>query len=111
MAGTWITDITHFLDENGEMIKEPPQARKLGEYLVAIIVMASYPVPEYPPEYKVLCRRRPKRKPCLTEIAGWLDPETDDVVWICPVCQDKGIISNWRGTIWDMTDSEDQSTH
>ena len=102
MADTWITDLTHFLDENGEMIKEPPQARKLGEYLAAIVVMASYPDPEYPPEYKVLCRRRPKRKPCLTEIAGWLDPETDDVVWICPVCQDKGIISNWRGTIWDM---------
>jgi hypothetical protein len=24
MAGTWITDITHFLDEKGEMITEPP---------------------------------------------------------------------------------------
>jgi len=110
MADIWITDITHFLDENGEMIKEPPQARKLGEYLAAIIVMASYPDPEYE-GYKVLCRRRPKRKPCSTEVAAWLDPETDDVVWICPVCQDKGIISNWRGTIWDMSDSEDLSTH
>lgn len=45
MADTWITDIAHFLDENGEMIKEPPQARKLGEYLAAIIVMASYILP------------------------------------------------------------------
>lgn len=26
---------------------------------------------------------------------------------ICPVCQDKGIISNWRGTIWDMSECED----
>jgi len=48
MADTWITDLTHFLDENGEMIKEPPQARKLGEYLAAIVVMASYP-PNIPP--------------------------------------------------------------
>jgi hypothetical protein len=38
MADTWVTDITHFLDEKGEMITEPPQARKLGEYLAAIIV-------------------------------------------------------------------------
>ena len=107
MADTWFTDITHFLDENGDMIKEPSQARKLGEYLAAIIAMASYPDPEYPPEYKVSCRRRPNRKPCLTEIAAWLDPDNDDVVWICPVCQDKGLISNWRGTMWDMSDVGD----
>jgi len=111
VADTWYTDITHFLDDNGDMIKEPPQARKLAEYLAAIIVMASFPDPDYPPEYRVSCRRRPNRKPCLTEIAGWLDPETDDVVWICPVCQDKGIISNWKGTIWDMSNCEDLSTH
>lgn len=105
MADTWITDITHFLDEKGEMIKEPLEARRLAEYFAAIIVMASFFEPEYPPEYIVKCRRRPNRKPCLTEIAGWVDPETDDIIWICPVCQDNGIISNWRGTIWDMSDS------
>lgn len=107
MSNTWITDITHFLDDNGEVIKEPLQARKLGEYFVAIILMASYPDPDYPPEYQVLCRRRPKRKSCNTDIAGWVDLETDDVVWICPVCRDRGIISNWRGTIWDMSDCEE----
>jgi hypothetical protein len=30
MADTWFTDITHFLDGNGEIIEEPAQARKLG---------------------------------------------------------------------------------
>jgi len=105
LPDTWITDISHFLDENGELISEPSQARKLGEFLAAIIVMASYPDPEYPHEYRVSCRRRPNRKLCQTDIAGWLDPETDDVVWICPICQDKGLIRNWRGTIWDMSDS------
>ena len=107
MADTWYTDITHFLDENGEMVKEPKEARKIGEYFASIVVMASFPEPDYPPEFRVLCRRRPNRKPCLTEIAGWLDPETDDVVWICPVCQDKGIISNWKGTLWDMSGADE----
>jgi hypothetical protein len=110
MANTWITDITHFLDVGGELIKEPMQARKLGEYLSAIVVVASYPDPEYE-GFKVLCRRRPNRKPCLTEIAAWIDPETDDVVWICPVCRDKGIVSNWRGTVCDMSECEDLSSH
>ncbi len=107
MPGTWVTDIAHFLDEGGEVISEPPQARKLAEYLVAIIVMASFPEPEYPPEYRVRCRRRPNRKPCLEEIVGFVDPETDDIVWMCPVCGDHGLISNWRGTIWDMSNAEE----
>src|ERR1035441_8711932 len=104
MPDTWITDITHFLDENGEMIKEPIEARRLAEYFAAIIVMSSYPDPEYPPEYKVSCRRRQKRKACLKEIIGFADLETDDIIWMCPKCGDRGRISNWQGTIWDMTE-------
>ena len=105
MADTWVTDITHFLDEEGEIISEPTKARKLGEYLAAIIVMASFPDPEYPSDYRVRCRRRPNRKPCLEEIVGFVDPETDDIVWMCPACGDSGLISNWRGTIWDMSNA------
>ncbi len=107
MADTWMTDITHFLDEAGEMIVEPPQARKLGEYFAAIIMMASFPDPDYPREYLVRCRRKPNRKPCLEEIAGWIEPETFDIYWICPKCKDKGRISNWRGSMWDMSEWEE----
>jgi hypothetical protein len=107
MADTWVMDITHFLDDNGEIITEPPEARRLGEYLAAIIVMASYHDPEYPPEYMVRCCRRPNRKPCEEEIAGWVDPDTDNIVWKCPACGDRGLISNWQGTIFDMTESDE----
>lgn len=106
MAATWITDISHFLDEEGEIISGTPRARKLAEYLSAIVVMASFSEPEYPPEYRVMCRRRPNRKLCREEIVGFVDPETDDIVWMCPVCGDRGVISNWRGTIWDMSGAE-----
>jgi hypothetical protein len=106
MADTWITDITDFLDDKGEMVSEPAQARKLGEYFAAIIVMSSYPEPEFPAGYRVICRRRPNRKPCQTELVGFIDPETDDIVWMCPKCNDRGLISNWRGTIWDMSDAD-----
>jgi hypothetical protein len=106
LADAWVTDITHFLDEEGKIISEPSQAREIAEYFAAIIVMASYPDPEYPPDYRVQCRRRPKRKPCQEEIAGFVDPETDNIVWMCPTCGDRGFISNWRGTIWDMSDAD-----
>lgn len=101
---TWITDITHFLDEEGELVTEPPQAKAIADYFTAIVMMSSFPDPEYPPEYKVKCRRRPKRKPCQAEIIGFIDPESDDVMWMCPKCHDRGLISNWRGTMWDMSE-------
>jgi hypothetical protein len=84
MADTWITDITHFLNEDGEIISEPSQAKVLAEYFAAIIMMASFPEPEYPPEYRVSCRRRPNRKPCQEEIAGWIEPESDDILLDMP---------------------------
>ncbi len=105
MADTWMTDITHFLDDEGELISEPQEAHRLAEYFAAIILMVSYPDPEYPQEYSVKCRRRPNRKPCLEEIAGWIEPESDEIFWICPKCNDKGRISNWRGTMWDLSDA------
>ena len=106
MAETWITDITHFLDEEGGIITRPPRARNLAESLTAIIIMASFPEPDYPPEYLVRCRRRLNHKPCREEIVGFVDPETDYIVWMCPVCGDRGLISNWHGTIWDMSGAE-----
>jgi hypothetical protein len=104
MPDTWVTDLTHFLDETGEIVSEPAQAKALAEYFVAIVFMASFPDPEYPVEYKVTCRRRPHRKPCLEEIVGFIDPETDGIVWKCPKCHDCGLISNWRGSMWDLSD-------
>jgi hypothetical protein len=105
MPDTWITDLTHLLDEAGDIISEPPQAKALAEYFAAIVFMASFPDPEYPPEYIVKCRRRPNRKPCLKEIVGFINPETDDVMWMCPKCNDRGLISNWRDSMWDLSDS------
>ncbi|MDP2886211.1 MAG: hypothetical protein Q8P51_14450 [Ignavibacteria bacterium] len=103
MADTWITDLTHFLDEEGNIISKPAQAKAIAEYLAAIVSMASFPDPEYPPEYSVKCRRRPNRKPCLERIVGFINLETDAIVWMCPRCKDCGTISNWRGTQWDLS--------
>jgi hypothetical protein len=31
-----------------------------------------------------------------------LEPETENIVWWCPVCHDNGKISNWKGSMWDL---------
>lgn len=105
MAETRITDITRFLDEKGRIVTESTQEKNHVTYLAAIVLMSSFPAPEYPSEYIVKCRRRPNRKPCMEEIIAYVGPETDDnIIWMCPKCKDGGTISNWRGTLWDLSD-------
>jgi hypothetical protein len=103
MSGTLIVDLSYFLDEHGDLAPLPGPALRLFEHLAAIIVMASHPDSEALPEYQVLCRRRPLRKPCPGIIQTGFSAESDDIIWWCPVCKDTGIISNWQRTIWDMT--------
>jgi predicted RNA-binding Zn-ribbon protein involved in translation (DUF1610 family) len=30
-----------------------------------------------------------------------IDPDTDAVMWWCPVCGDNGTITGWQGSLWD----------
>ena len=81
-------------------------ARRLAEHFVAIVSLVSQPEIIPPSEYQVRCRRRPGRKPCTGMIEADLDPETEDIVWWCPICRDTGYIRNWKGTIWDLSNAE-----
>ena len=40
-GGTNVTDITHYLDEAGELMQMPGQARKLGSFLTLLIEAAT----------------------------------------------------------------------
>lgn len=101
MGNTWITDIRHFLNDDGSISDMPNQARKLADYFGRIVkgvtlrrgnALAT----------GVRCRRRFRHRPCPGEIIAFID-EKDAVSWSCPVCNDNGIISGWRGTIWDWS--------
>ncbi len=107
MADTWITDMTHFLDQNGAIGVMPDPARKLAKYLASIVAAATNEN-YYDEDSAVVvhCRRRPRRKPCPGEIEAFIDPEKDVVLWRCPVCGDNGLIRNWQGTLWDCWDTK-----
>ena len=36
------------------------------------------------------------------EIIAFMN-EQEAIFWSCPVCEDNGIISGWKGTIWDWS--------
>ena len=106
MADSWITDITHYLDDSGNIVPDYGSVFRFAEYLVSIISLITHPAP-VPVSFDVPCRRRPNRKPCNGFIEGVADPDTDAIVWWCPECGDHGFISNWQGTIWDLSDAGD----
>ncbi len=103
MGNTWVTDLTHFLTEDGAIGPKSGPARKLAEYLTKIVVDATTEPWEEPRSTSVRCRRRPRRKPCAGVIGTDMDPDTDAIMWWCPVCGDNGTISRWQGSRWDRT--------
>ena len=104
MADSYMTDITDFLDENGDIAIESGAGQRFAEYLTSIISMVSHP-PPFPNEFHVECRRKPSRKPCKGIIQGDTDPATDMILWWCPECLESGYIMNWQGTLWDLSDA------
>ena len=105
LGDTWITDLTHFLDQGGQIAPADGPARRLAEHLTAIVAMTSHPEIIIPSEYRVRCRRRPGRKPCGGHIESDLDPDTEDIFWWCNKCDDKGYIRNWKRSMWDLGDA------
>jgi hypothetical protein len=109
MARTWITDLTHFL-EDGRLPRElPGPALRLAEYLGEIVAAVTSVEPDDP--LGVRCRRRPGRRPCSGEIEGYIDPRFNAIRWACLVCGDNGLISNWENTMWDLSKADEQTRH
>jgi len=104
-------DITHFLDASGAIPDElPGPARNLANHFGAIIAAMTRLPWGIPDEAGVKCRRRPNRRPCNGEIVGFLHPNTLEIEWECPLCGDNGVISGWKGSLWDRSPSRTATT-
>jgi hypothetical protein len=100
MGDTWITDMTHFLDT-----QDQPAAfggsRRIAKHFGAIVSDLTTSPPATIREVPLSCRRRPKRKACPGKIHAGFEPGTTNIIWSCPVCNDRGLIHHWQNTIWD----------
>jgi hypothetical protein len=79
----------------------------MAEFLVNIVATMTHDFDE--PLGPIRCRRRPGRKPC----PGLLDAtfSTDDaILWHCRHCGDRGVITHWQNTFWDLTDTSPQQS-
>ena len=102
----WVIDIRHWLNDMGTEAGVPQlknKVKKITEIILyATSINTGFKSPSVPG-----CWRRPKRKPCAGKLDISLDHEEGVISFYCPECQDEGVISGWKGLIWDMSDGAD----
>ena len=96
-----ITDIRHFLDDDGNVPDLSVEAMNLLGFLTAVIEQASE---KYDAPISFLengCRCVVEGESCPGEVEVWVFAEDNRIGWECLECGDEGIITNWEGTRWD----------
>jgi hypothetical protein len=104
MGNVWYTDIQHFLDADGYPAPGLPRpAERLMEHFGSIIEAVTGRNEKKATKITdVQCRRRPGHWRCEGRIlAAIAEVNPEAVEWECPLCSDRGLITGWRGSIWD----------
>lgn len=95
----YVIDMNHFLDARGAIAPEKGPARRMADFLTAVVAHASdfERADNAPAPLCFKCRKRDRH----TVDTGITDD--DVVVWHCPACGTEGQISHWQGSFWDLT--------
>src|SRR5262249_43203193 len=96
--GTFVTDITHYLDEAGEVAQLPGPARELASFLTQMIEAATGTASTHYHDTRIRCRS----KACPGTILTFLPPSRDEISWHCSDCGHNGVIRNWQKTKWNQ---------
>ena len=97
MGKTYITDITHFVDQAGELADMPGPARKLAHFLTLLIDATTQAILIREYDTRIGCRS----KGCKGHIHTSLAPLDQDIIWRCYECGYNGVIRNWQQTKWN----------
>ena len=95
----YLIDLTHYLDAKGSIAPERGPARKMANFLTAVVAHASdFDRPDDTPGPACFkCRKRDDRQ-VETGMTG-----DDAIVWRCPASGIEGRLSNWQDTFWDLS--------
>ena len=95
----YISTLTHFLDEQGNIAKEMhKEGRELASFLALIVDTATK-------NYTSLKSSgiRCAMKKCTGTIDIDVNKADETINWHCPTCKEGGKISGWQKTKWDNT--------
>jgi hypothetical protein len=98
VSATYVTDITHYLDETGELAQLPGPARKLASFLSLLIEAETGAPAAGDHDSGIRCRA----KACRGTIRTSLPPGRDEISWHCSACGHNGVIRNWHKTKWNQ---------
>ena len=91
----YISNMQHFLDKKGDIPKQmPKEARELASFLALVIDTTTKNSPFTLTQTDIRCFE----KGCHGITKSALRPDTGEIHWYCPVCENEGLISNWQGT-------------
>ena len=96
----WITEMRHFLDDNGIPVVSGSPGRE-ASYLGGIALALGKAPFDEPVMTGIPCRRRPGRRARAGHNRAIKRTNPRRIEWICPQCKGEGVIYNWEGTYWD----------
>jgi|GEM_PF-275655 len=94
----YVTDITHYLDETGELMQLPGPARRLASFLTLLIEAATGAPSAGEHDSGIRCMA----KACRGTIRTCLPPGQDEIFWHCQACGHNGVIRSWNNTKWNQ---------
>lgn len=101
MSRTFINNMTHFLNDKGNISERlPKRARALAERTGMIVSSVTHQ-PEKTSGTTIPCWNRINKKQCGGNIAAGIELESFNILWHCLRCGDNGSINHWQNTLWD----------
>lgn len=100
MPDTWITNLSHFIDERGSLVGGPPGP--IARHTARIVQAATTHPPGEPFHSAIRCRRRPGRVLCPGYVLASRSDVPPEIRWECHRCGDRGYVSGWENTHWDL---------
>jgi len=101
-ARMYIADARHFLADKGAMAPLRGPAKAMADFHAAVIAYAT--------DFDDVGVTLPRRFKCKKGTVEAALVQDDAIVWHCPRCQAEGRISNWQGTLWDLSERPDTAS-
>ena len=94
----YITQMTHFLDEEGNIPKQmPKEARELASFMALVVDATTKEKSAADIQTGIRCFIRK----CDGMIISELQNPKADIYWRCTKCKNEGTIGSWQWTRWD----------
>ena len=97
MAKTYVSNLTDFVNNTGQLVDSPASLEKMAVFLASIVEAVTPKCPTIGHNTGIRCRKRS----CKGKILASLQHADGRITWWCPICEQMGIISGWHGTKWD----------